>query len=87
MKCVCASLALVALLYMTANVASISGAVDGIKRAHYGEVLMNSSQTFTKVVGNVTYSRTYVKLADETETEFDKRAKALWAEYCTLHGI
>lgn len=46
-----------------------------------------SSTTFTKTANGITYTRTYVKNADETEEQFDVRAKALWEAYCKLHGI
>lgn len=86
-KAVLASIALVALLAMTTNIAALRGSADYLSMRKAAESEDMSSQTFTRVVGSNTYSRTYVKLADETEAQFDVRAKALWEAYCDLHGI
>jgi hypothetical protein len=77
--------ALVALLMATTNIAAMRGRVDSFRPFQTSDAM--SSTTFTKTANGVTYTRTYVKNADESETEFDARAKALWAQYCALHGI
>ena len=46
-----------------------------------------STVTFSKVASGVTYTRTYTRNDGESETDFDVRAKALWTQFCTLHGI
>jgi hypothetical protein len=80
--------ALVALLMATTNIAAMRGRIDGFRPTYQAaQSDPMSSTTFTKTANGVTYTRTYVKNADESETEFDVRAKGLWQAYCTLHGI
>ena len=83
-------LALVALLYIALSVGRLEGQILPVLDSPILETITDynmSSVTFSKVANGITYTRTYTRNADESETDFDVRAKALWEAFCDLHGI
>lgn len=84
-----ATLALIAVLYIAATAGRLEGRLlPFLSSAHHEHrAAQMSTVTFSKVANGVTYTRTYTRNEGESEKDFDVRAKALWAEFCALHGI
>lgn len=89
MRTIACTLALLAILYVAATAGRLEGRILPFLTASHAEQrpARMSTVTFSKVAGGVTYTRTYLRNEGESEKDFDIRAKALWAEFCALHGI